>query len=105
MLNDKKWLPLDLYCLQRQSISGFSRTRVKIILQPSQFLLNPWVLVTERLYNVIDAYKIGSTPILSAAVAYLCVIADQHFLNYPHCKINTVNHSVLVPFNTVVCSM
>ena len=39
---------------------------------------------------------------LSTAEAYLCVIADQHFLNDPHGEINTSNLSVLVPFNTVV---
>ena len=43
--------------------------------------------------------------ILSTAVAYLCVIAVQHCLNDPHGEINTGNFPVLVPFNTVVCSV
>ena len=43
--------------------------------------------------------------ILSTAVAYLCVIAVQHFLNYPHGEINTSNLLVPVLFNTVVCGV
>ena len=38
-------------------------------------------------------------------VAYLCVIAVQHFLNDPHGKINAGNLSVLVAFNTEVCEV
>ena len=44
-----------------------------------------------------------SSYILSTAVAYLCVIAVQHFLNDPHGEINTGNLPVPVQFNTVVC--
>ena len=40
---------------------------------------------------------------LSTAVAYLCLIAVQHFLNDPHAEINTGNFPVPVPFNNVVC--
>ena len=43
--------------------------------------------------------------ILSTAVAYLCVIAVQHFLNDPHGEIYKGNFPVLVPFNTVVCDV
>ena len=39
--------------------------------------------------------------ILSTAVAYLRVIAFQHFSNDPHDEINTGNCPVLVPFNTL----
>ena len=41
--------------------------------------------------------------IFSTAVAYLCVIADQHFLNNPHEEINTSNLPVSVSFNTAIC--
>ena len=40
--------------------------------------------------------------ILSTAVAYLCVIAVQHFLNDPHGEINAGNLPILVQFYTVV---
>ena len=40
--------------------------------------------------------------ILSTVVAYLCVIAVQHFLNDPHGEINTSNLPVPVSFNTAV---
>ena len=43
--------------------------------------------------------------ILSTAVAYLYVIAAQHFLNDPQGEINTGNCPVLVPFNTLVCGI
>ena len=39
------------------------------------------------------------------SVAYLCVIAVQHFLNNPHGEMNTGNFPVLVVFNTVVCGV
>ena len=42
------------------------------------------------------------TDILSTAVAYLCVIAVQHFLNDPQNNINTGNFPVSVAFNMVV---
>ena len=43
--------------------------------------------------------------IISMAVAYLCIIAVQHFLNDPHGEINISNLPVPVLFNMAVCGV
>ena len=61
-----------------------------------------YIELKDKIYDIETIFK---PHILSTAVAYLCVIAAQHFLNDPYGDINTGDSPVLVPLNTIVCGV
>ena len=65
--SDQKPTGLDLHCLQRQGISGFSMTRVKRRLQ-SIYELQLVVLIEHNLWEIITVRKLNRDPIWSQNV-------------------------------------
>ena len=99
-LNHLNWTLLSVCRISGEYIIGYKRPLSDCVAELAGFV---WIFTARiplKIHFLLIWLIYTSTcepHILLTAVAYLCVIAVQHFLNDPHGEMNTGNFPDLVP--------